>query len=199
MFDFIGYENWTNSLPEPLCFWVDKLTMGHTEAQIELILAHNNLLVDLFNLLGDTQEFDYPDLLLQNLGTMVVDPSLSPLKSTLESDYKAYCKLQKAYRDSLPVVPLSKSEAIGKWFTICDNWGSTLVDGQWVTLSDEAVDAKLVELENRTKEDWLKESPSPELEAILAHFESGKCPNCNSAKGSLKFKCKDCNTNFTTP
>jgi hypothetical protein len=209
MINISAYQKWIDSLEDDLKVMIQTL-FGADEAQIPLIVAHNNCFVALYDLIGACNKVGLmyswpiaPQRLLDNLDTLVVTPELKPTLDDLKADYQEYLGLVEERRAARPANPLNKEQDIRIWWIVHDSgWDQ----GQ----SEEESVARLNVLLKRSKEAWAKEPPSQELDRILAYFEpkkatAGVCPKCGSGQiklngkdrhGKQRFKCKDCNTRY---
>jgi len=204
------YAHELDSLPDEVRIWLDYPRHTHSEAQLSLIYASNDIRIRLWDILvlnetmgGFSHDF-VPDQVLPHLGSLVVVPELQGLVDTLAHDYDCYLALEASFDEQLAVS--DKSTAIQMWWFV--HCGSDEVSGEWLNLSESKAEKVLKELMKRDKDTWLKEPPSPELDAVLSHFSDstgGVCPKCKSTRakrngmdryGKQRYKCKDCGSRY---
>lgn len=206
MNNFAVYAQKLDSYPELLRLWLDYPRHKHSKAQIALIYAGNAVKVRLWEILqlnetmrGLSHDF-IPDLLLPYLGSLVVVPELQRMVDDLAVDYARYVDMVGNFDQDVP--QLDKQSAVEAWWFV--HCGTNEVSGEW--LEDDAK-ALLKELLGRSKATWLKEQPSPELDAVLRHFgqSSMVCPKCGCTEakrngldrhGNQRYKCKGCGSRY---
>lgn len=214
MIDYFDYSDWIDSIePEILRLNLDKITWDHTPLQVQYIQARNNLVISLYKLLALSEQFNgyapdfEPEVLLKELDTLPLPGELDTERSDVKSEYLACLELGEQLKEAMGSKAVSKKAAITTWWIVHDNWGATQVDGKWVEPSEAEQERRLTVLLNRNRDAWVREPPSPELDAILAHFKSGSgsCPKCGSGQtkkfgkhrnGKQRYRCKDCGSTF---